>query len=84
MKPPHRRPLCLLLALAIALAQAPVPIAAVELRDVLGVSHAAGQYNFTGEDYLNEGADRILELGSRVIKVFVVPGQHSKLLFLQF
>lgn len=70
MKPPHRRPLCLLLALA--LAQAPVPAAAVELRDVLGVSHAAGKYNFTGEDYLNEGADRILELGSRVIKVFVV------------
>src|SRR3954451_17218767 len=47
---------------------------AVDARDVLGVTHAAGKYNFTEEDYLNEGADRILELGSRVIKVFLVPG----------
>lgn len=41
--------------------------------DVLGVAHAAGRYNFTGEDYLNEGADRLLELGTRVIKVFFLP-----------
>jgi hypothetical protein len=40
-------------------------------RDVLGVAHVAGKYNFTAEDYLNEGADRILELGSRVIKVWL-------------
>lgn len=46
---------------------------AVDARDVLGVAHAAGLYNFTDEDFLNEGADRILELGSRVIKVFFVP-----------
>jgi hypothetical protein len=45
----------------------------VEARDILGVSHAAGRYSFTDNDYLNEGADRILELGSRVIKVFFVP-----------
>lgn len=45
-----------------------------EARDVLGVAHAAGRYNFTDEDYLNEGAGRILELGSRVIKVFMIPG----------
>jgi hypothetical protein len=42
-------------------------------QDVLGVAHAAGKYNFTGEDYLNEGADRLLDLGTRVIKVFLVP-----------
>jgi hypothetical protein len=41
------------------------------VRDVLGVAHVAGKYNFTEEDYLNEGADRILELGSRVIKVWL-------------
>jgi hypothetical protein len=52
---------------------------AVEIRDVLGVSHAAGKYNFTGEDYLNEGAGQILELGSRVIKVFVDPSQMDVL-----
>jgi len=42
-------------------------------RDVLGVAHASGNYNFTGEDYLNEGANRLLELGTGVIKVFFVP-----------
>src|SRR5215216_2022932 len=48
---------------------------AADARDVLGVSHAAGLYNFTGGDYLNEGADRLLDLGTRVIKVFLVPGK---------
>jgi hypothetical protein len=48
------------------------PAAAVDGRDVLGVAHAGGKYNFTGGDYLNEGADRILDSGSRVIKVFLV------------
>ncbi|HEX9943249.1 MAG TPA: hypothetical protein VGG03_14610 [Thermoanaerobaculia bacterium] len=47
--------------------------AATSARDILGVAHSAGRYNFTEEDYLNEGADRILELGSRVIKVFLTP-----------
>src|SRR5215218_6535343 len=49
--------------------------AGTDARDVLGVAHAAGRYNFTGEDYLNEGADRLLELGTWVIKVFMVPGK---------
>jgi hypothetical protein len=52
---------------------AAIPAGAVDARDVIGVAHAAGRYNFTGGDFLNEGADRILELGSRVIKVFMVP-----------
>jgi hypothetical protein len=60
------------IALAAALL-AGAPANAVDARDVLGVAHAAGRYNFTGEDYLNEGADRVLELGSRVIKIFFVP-----------
>jgi hypothetical protein len=55
------------------------PAGAAEARDVLGVSHAAGRYNFTSEDYLNEGADRVLELGSRVIKVFLVPANIQEL-----
>jgi PAS domain-containing protein len=46
---------------------------ATEARDILGVAHAGGKYNFTSEDFLNEGADRILELGSRVLKIFLVP-----------
>ncbi len=43
---------------------------AVDLRDILGSTHAGGKYNFTEKDYLNEGADRLLELGTRVIKVW--------------
>src|SRR5262245_41546189 len=61
-----------LLAATLVLAGAPLA-KAIEARDVLGVAHAGGKYNFTDEDFLNEGADRILELGSRVIKVFFVP-----------
>ena len=38
------------------------------LRDVVGSSHVAGKYNFTSQDYLNEGADKLLEMGSRVAK----------------
>ncbi|MFL6236462.1 MAG: fascin domain-containing protein [Thermoanaerobaculia bacterium] len=60
----------LLLAATLASASA---AGAVDARDVLGVAHAAGRYNFTDGDFLNEGADRILELGSRVIKIFFVP-----------
>lgn len=46
---------------------------ALPTRDVLGSTHAAGKYNFTGEDFLNEGADRLLALGTRVIKVWFDP-----------
>ena len=58
---------------------ATAPAGAVEARDVLGVAHAAGRYNFTDEDFLNEGADRVLELGSRVIKVFFIPDHMQEL-----
>ncbi|HWN44142.1 MAG TPA: hypothetical protein VNW71_18100 [Thermoanaerobaculia bacterium] len=47
-----------------------VPVQAAEVRDVLGSAHVAGRYNFSDEDFLNEGADRLLELGTRVIKVW--------------
>ena len=39
--------------------------------DRLGSTHAAGTYNFTQGDFLNEGADRILSLGMRVIKAYL-------------
>ncbi|UCG50200.1 MAG: right-handed parallel beta-helix repeat-containing protein [Phycisphaerales bacterium] len=41
-----------------------------ELRDIIGVTHVAGKYHLTEGDFLNEGADAILELGSRVIKIW--------------
>ncbi|MEA2560346.1 MAG: hypothetical protein QOH06_1850 [Acidobacteriota bacterium] len=58
-----------LLAAALILLLA-VPVQAAEVRDVLGSAHVAGRYNFSEEDFLNEGADRLLELGTRVIKVW--------------
>jgi hypothetical protein len=71
---------CLSRALAgLLLLTAAAPAGAVEARDVLGVAHAAGRYNFTDQDFLNEGADRVLELGSRVIKVFLVPANIQTL-----
>lgn len=61
---------------------------AAQLRDVIGVSHIGGAYNFNGpwpvptgdtapRDYLNEGADEILNMGSRVIKVHMHPAQAA-------
>jgi hypothetical protein len=47
-----------------------LPVRAEEIRDILGATHAAGRYSFTEEDFLNEGADRLLALGTRVIKVW--------------
>jgi hypothetical protein len=41
-----------------------------ELRDIIGITHVDGKYCLTKEDFLNEGADQILALGSRVIKVW--------------
>ena len=41
-----------------------------ELRDIIGITHVSGKYHLTKKDFLNEGADQILSLGSRVIKVW--------------
>ncbi len=46
-------------------------LAAAEVRDVLGSAHAGGLYNFTAEDYLDEGGDQLLLFGTRVIKVWL-------------
>jgi hypothetical protein len=47
------------------------------LRDIIGVTHVDGKYCLTDEDFLNEGADQILALGSRVIKVWFHNPQQS-------
>lgn len=44
-----------------------------QLRDIVGVTHVAGKYNFGEKDFLNEGADRLLDLGTRVIKLWFTP-----------
>lgn len=41
--------------------------------DRIGVTHADGRYCFTDKDFLNEGADVLLELGTRVIKIWGTP-----------
>jgi len=46
-------------------------------RDIVGVCHAKGLYHLTEKDFLNEGADRILELGSRVIKFWLTQGPET-------
>ena len=43
-----------------------------DLRDVIGVTHVAGKYHLTDKDFLAEGADRVLALGSRVIKLYLM------------
>jgi hypothetical protein len=40
------------------------------LPDILGTTHTAGNYYLTDKDYLNEGADQVLAMGSHVIKVW--------------
>lgn len=68
-----RSPRGLFAVLVLVLSLMPAPAGAMPTRDVLGVTHADGKYNFTGEDFLNEGADQLLELGTRVIKVWFDP-----------
>ncbi len=48
-----------------------------EVRDTVGVVHVAGRYHLTDKDFLNEGADQILALGSRVIKVWFYGKRHE-------
>jgi hypothetical protein len=49
-----------------------------EVRDVVGVVHVAGRYHLTDKDFLSEGADQILDLGSRVIKVWFYGKRHER------
>ena len=69
----------LMLALNVALACSTYGQAAKDVRDVVGVTHVAGLYHLTDKDFLNEGADRILALGSRVIKVWFFSGQSERI-----
>ena len=48
-----------------------------DVRDRVGVTHVAGLYHLTDKDFLSEGADEILALGSRVIKVWFFSGKRS-------
>jgi hypothetical protein len=57
--------------LAVTAADGAEPAREVPLVERVGITHVAGKYHFTDGDYLNEGADQILRLGSRVIKLYL-------------
>lgn len=65
MPPRHSISLAVLALLLLASAAYATPA-----REILGATHAAGKYSFTEEDFLNEGADELLRMGTRVIKVW--------------
>jgi|GEM_PF-1379251 len=74
MNRPHRALPAVVLASALLVAAAGAlgpRLSAEDLRDVLGAAHAGGLYNFTSEDYLDEGGDQLLGFGTRVIKVWL-------------
>ncbi len=68
----------LILALNLALVYSAAGQAAKDLRGIVGVTHVAGLYHLTDKDFLNEGADQILALGSRVIKVWFWAGVNGR------
>lgn len=45
----------------------------VSLSERVGTTHAGGLYNFTTKNYLAEGADRVLDMGGRTIKLWFTP-----------
>ena len=47
------------------------------MADIIGATHVRGFYYLTDKDYLNEGADQILEMGSRVIKIWFYGKRHE-------
>ena len=76
-------PACMIVSLSVASWSAAAEQARRDLRDVIGVTHVNGKYHLTEQDFLNEGADQVLGLGSRVIKLYLtVPptsaNPHSK------
>ena len=47
--------------------------------DRLGCTHVSGSYNFTKNDFMSEGADEILKLGMRTLKLYLnKPQIHYK------
>ncbi len=47
-------------------------VPAEDLADVVGVAHVRGTYHHQDGDFLNEGAEVIADLGSRVIKLYLM------------
>jgi hypothetical protein len=43
----------------------------VPIGELVGANHVGGRYHFTDKPFLREGADRMLELGSRTMKIWL-------------
>jgi len=50
---------------------------AQDVRKILGVTHVSGAYHLTNGDFLAEGAEQVLALGSRVIKLYLHKPERS-------
>jgi len=49
----------------------------MQLPDIIGSTHVTGRYYHTKKDYLNEGADEVLAMGSRVVKLWFYAKRHE-------
>ena len=52
-----------------------------QMCDRIGVSHVIGRYYFTDTDFLNEGCDAILDMGSRVVKLWFYNAEENPQLY---
>ncbi|MDP0499865.1 MAG: hypothetical protein Q7P63_07160 [Verrucomicrobiota bacterium JB022] len=65
---------CTLWAVACAAQPAVELVYSRPVADVLGSTHVSGRYYFSDDDFLNEGADQILNVGMHVFKGWLTPG----------
>ena len=49
----------------------------IPLNNIIGSTHVRGRYYLSQNDFLNEGADQILKMGSRVIKLWFYNGVET-------
>ena len=54
-------------------ALASVTVSNPDPANVFGVAHVDGRYFLTKEDFLDEGAEQILAIGTKVIKLYLTP-----------
>lgn len=65
------QPVCVIASASMAAWSAETEQTTRDLPDVIGVTHVNGKYHLTDQDFLNEGADQVFRLGSRVIKLYL-------------
>lgn len=56
----------------------PAAADAADFRRVIGVTHVDGTYSFTSKDEMSEGADLLLSLGTKSIKLWLTPRYYKE------